>query len=557
MNKKISLDPPFDHVDSQAPFSWESLFEFRQDFPERQHDAGIEVCVIGGGIAGLCASYELSRRGYLVTLLESTNRCGGRILTHYFDDGTHGELGAMRLPITHQATLDYVERFGLTTRPFVGSNPNGFFLLQGQRGQVRFFGDAGEGIAGQLSKAYSDMRLSHKELCHSPFDLLLERVVHPVLRTLTDEEKWSLFVDGGADSKLASWENHSLRDFVTKELPEPVQLSLDDWDYIGRATGLSYLDSGTFAQFVLDLVPTLGTPMVEIVGGMEQLPNAFLRRLRSEDVTLDAEVLGLRVDDGGVVVRWQPGQGEAQERRFDFAVCTMPIKQLENLEIAPQDLDGLAAKKEAWREVQMEHLAKCLFHCNQRFWESDHDIVGGKSFTDELIQQCYYPSDNSRRERRESGSNQWIQRDPELSSHAGVFTAAYMWGQSAQRYAQLKDDEQRTAGVAECVDRLHGRPSDESVRDHIVTVHHHVWKEGFTYFKPGHQLRHQENMRRPLDDPSGDARVFFAGEHLGIIHGWILSSIVTALAAVRGVMETANQAAKRSGGDSGPLRGDQ
>ena len=337
---------------------------------------------------------------------------------------------------------------------------------------------------------------------------------------------------------------------MTEELRPSSRLNDEDWEYIARATGLLYLDSGTFAQFMLDLGPTLGTPMVEIVGGMEQLPNAFLRRLRSQDIKLKAKVEGLDLAGDGVTVRWKPKKGRVRSESFDFVVCTTPIKRLEEIDITPRGLKGLAEKEGAWREVQMEHLAKCLFHCDRRFWETDHEIVGGKSFTDESIQQCYYPSDNGRRARSSSGANEWVQRDEEVSSHAGVFTAAYMWGESAQDYEALGDDEYRTQEVVAGVDRLHNRSRDRTVRNRIVDVQHHVWKDGFTYFKPGHQLKHQENMRKPISDAAGNERVFFAGEHLGIIHGWILSSIVTALAAARGVMEAANSDTRKPGGIS-------
>jgi monoamine oxidase len=458
----------------------------------------------------------------------------------------------MRLPVTHQATLDYVERFGLETRPFIGSNPKGFFFVQGQRGRVEFFGNGSDEITGKLRRAYPGLSLSPAELRRSPFDLLLERVVYPVLKKLTDSQRWSLFENGGAGSKLASWEEHTLREFVTKKLSVSVRLNQADWDYIARATGMLYLDSGTFAQFMLDLVPTLGTPMVEIVGGMEQLPNAFLRRLRSEDITLGAEVVGLDVTDRGVRVRWKPSKGRARKELFDFVLCTAPINRLRDIEITPGSLDGLAGKKDAWNKVQMEYLAKCLFHCDKRFWESEYGIVGGKSFTDESIQQCYYPSDNGRRERKRSGANQWVQRDQEVSGHAGVFTAAYMWGDSAQNYAELDDDEHRRRRVVADVDQLHGNFATRSVRNRIVNVRDHIWLEGFTYFEPGHQVRHQENMRKPIKDSSGNARVFFAGEHLGIIHGWILSSIVTALAAVSGLTQAANSAAESLDGEGEP-----
>ncbi len=41
------------------------------------------VAVVGGGIAGLCAAYELVRAGAEVVVLESTRRAGGVMATVY------------------------------------------------------------------------------------------------------------------------------------------------------------------------------------------------------------------------------------------------------------------------------------------------------------------------------------------------------------------------------------------------------------------------------------------------------------------------------------------
>ena len=70
--------------------------------------------MLGAGMAGLAAAYELQRRGHRVTVLEGSHRVGGRVLTHRFSDGSHVELGAMRVPGSHDYTRHYIEVVGLT-----------------------------------------------------------------------------------------------------------------------------------------------------------------------------------------------------------------------------------------------------------------------------------------------------------------------------------------------------------------------------------------------------------------------------------------------------------
>jgi 2-polyprenyl-6-methoxyphenol hydroxylase-like FAD-dependent oxidoreductase len=48
-------------------------------------DALIDVAIVGGGITGLSAAYELQRRGCATVVLEAGDRAGGVIRTERFD----------------------------------------------------------------------------------------------------------------------------------------------------------------------------------------------------------------------------------------------------------------------------------------------------------------------------------------------------------------------------------------------------------------------------------------------------------------------------------------
>jgi monoamine oxidase len=53
----------------------------------------VQVAVVGGGIAGLVAAYELERAGVSVHVLEMSDRLGGRIATAHYGEGLRAEYG--------------------------------------------------------------------------------------------------------------------------------------------------------------------------------------------------------------------------------------------------------------------------------------------------------------------------------------------------------------------------------------------------------------------------------------------------------------------------------
>src|SRR5258706_13429195 len=96
---------------------------------------GHSVLILGAGIAGLVAAYELKNAGYQVRVLEYNDRAGGRSWT-VRGGGTYTELGGAaqpcefapglyinpgpwRIPYHHHGVLYYCKRLGLALQPII------------------------------------------------------------------------------------------------------------------------------------------------------------------------------------------------------------------------------------------------------------------------------------------------------------------------------------------------------------------------------------------------------------------------------------------------------
>src|SRR5690349_4380536 len=72
------------------------------------------VVILGGGLAGLAAGYELRQAGHRITILEAHKFPGGRVRTLFdFDNGQYAEAGAAVFTPDHTFTYGYATDFGL------------------------------------------------------------------------------------------------------------------------------------------------------------------------------------------------------------------------------------------------------------------------------------------------------------------------------------------------------------------------------------------------------------------------------------------------------------
>ncbi|MBD0694800.1 flavin monoamine oxidase family protein [Streptomyces sp. CBMA123] len=476
------------------------------------------IAVIGAGMAGLVSAYELQRRGFDVVVYEQANRPGGRVRTHRFWDGTHIDLGAMRIPGNHHCVLHYVSRFRLETRPFVNANPRAYYHLRGRRVRVQ--------DVAALFPAYA-LRPAERQAPGS----LLDRLLGAVWSTLTPEQQHRTLAGHWDDPALERPASVSLWQFVHEHL------SQDAWDLAGHASGLAHYEQSSLLEVLVDYFGLFHRGQVELVDGLDALIRAFVHALRPGSVRLSARIDELALTPDGVRLIGAR-LGAPLHDRADYVVCCVPAPALDRISVTP----GLPhPQRHAVRGISYASSTKTVLHLTRRRWELADGIHGGGSFTDLPIQQCWYPSDNA--VWVEDGVNggpgpHWAARDPLRSAEPTALLGAYLWGANARRFTALPPAD-RDALVLACLERLH--PGITADVDDILhcdwDVQTGMGGGAFAHLTPGEHTRYLSVLGAP--HPVDGPRIFFAGEHLSGAHAWCQGAARSALDAVGALLDRA------------------
>jgi monoamine oxidase len=175
-----------------------------------------KILIIGAGMAGLAAGYELSQLGHDVTILEARMRPGGRVLTlrEPFSDGLYAEAGAARIPDDHDLTLKYVKLFDVPLEPMYPAKLNALrFDGGGTRREVpiegftealaKNFGDELGGKIARWSKIKGGSDLLPKAMAHRLADKI--RYNSPVVRIDQDAKgAQAVFLHGGSPQTISA-----------------------------------------------------------------------------------------------------------------------------------------------------------------------------------------------------------------------------------------------------------------------------------------------------------------------------------------------------------------
>lgn len=444
------------------------------------------VLILGAGISGLVAAYELGKAGFNCKVLEASHRAGGRNLTvrhgdfidelgnpHYckFDNEPHlfFNMGPARIPAHHTGILHYCRTLGVDLELFTNYNKNCYAhdteAFGGKPIRIREFeADLRGFIAELLAKAAKS-----DDFLDTPFNEVEAEKILAFAKShgdLNDDFTYTGtgragYKSGGFISPGELKTPHAFKDIMQSRF----------WSR-GMLTTESYTQA-----------PSVVTP----VGGMDKIVSAFMSKV-SDKVLLKAQVKKINLLPDGVEVSYFH-EGTIKTERADYCLNCIPAQLMPGIENNfPEDY------AEIFPQFNRGNLSKVAVQVKERFWENDL-IYSGITSTTQGIAQIWYPGHG-------------------IFKQKGILLTAYTGGPFGQQLAAVQN-EQRIAMTMAQVDNIH--PGASSYVENGVSV---CWHKMNHILGCGISLRGagRDEKFKKIQAPAG--RHYMMGDQISYLGSW-------------------------------------
>jgi monoamine oxidase len=338
-----------------------------------------KVIILGAGISGMTAGYELSKLGYDVQILEARDRVGGvnwtvrRGATHTevgpngqtqvcsFDEGMYLNAGPWRIPHWHEGVLGYCKELGVPLEMFVNEAEASYFYYEGDN-------------IGPLANRRVRLREVKADMLGYTCELMAKCVSQDKLdMPLTADDK-ERFVDFLVNEGYLDSADHAYRANAGRGAGDPNDFR-------------ALLQSGFGLRIRSVMSGTGQAPMFQPIGGIDNFPKGFQRAL-GEKIALRMEVQSVRQTDRDVKVAVKNVKtGVVQELSADYCISCLPLTVLSQM-----DINLSPATMAAVKATQYSPSAKMGLQMKRRFWEEDDRIFGGHLYSNLPFGEFSYPS---------------------------------------------------------------------------------------------------------------------------------------------------------------------
>lgn len=447
--------------------------------------------MVGAGLAGLAAAYELMSAGHDVTVLEARSRPGGRVRTlrEPFADGLSAEAGAITFSKSCKQVLRYASTFGLAIRPVTREPLAAVYHLRGKRLVVK----PGE-------KPDWPYALKPDEKGSLPLALV---------------QKYFGPSDKMGDPSDPSWQLAAFKDFDAVTLAEFVKrqgASDEAVALLGDVLwwGYGWPTVSALHRLVSDVVLFLQSEGVLVFeGGTDSLPLAFAKALR-ERIWYEAPVLKIHQEPGKVRAVFRQVGGE-RTLEADRLICTVPVPVLRKIAITPE---LPARKRQIFGQLGYVPVTRVYLQARRRFWIDEGQA--GAASTDLPIRLI---AEHPFARAADAGPRGILECHPK--------------GADAERLDAL-DPEARLAFALENMEKVH-----PGFRRHYETGTSCSWatdpwaRGGYPEWKPGQMTACLPELGR------AEGRIHFAGEHTSVFSRTMEGALESGNRAAREVSEAA------------------
>lgn len=320
----------------------------------RPKSVGLRVAVIGAGFAGLACAYELIAAGYDVTVIESRDRVGGRVLSFGdFVKGKNVEGGGELIGSNHPTWVAYKEQFGLEWLDVTEGEEEAPILLNGKRLTEE-----------ESNKLWEDLDAASNRL-------------NELSMTVSPDQPWTANGAAALDAKTTkAWIDELdvsplCRHGLTTQFVANNGVAIEKQSFLGNLTQIS---GGGGEKYWTE------SEVFRCKGGNQQLAFKLAEKIGAGRLILGLPVNAIDGQRDKMIVSCADGR----TIEVDDVVLTIPPTTWQRIDISPPLPNGL--------RPQMGTNLKYLAAVKKRFWQVEK--LSPDSLTDQFMSMTWEGTDN-------------------------------------------------------------------------------------------------------------------------------------------------------------------